>query len=312
MSSDDVSSFSSSVSSESSEASSSETSSVSSEAAVNMGTSYLLVAIHQIVVGGTVDIAQYLVLTPSDASWTYALGETDAVTAEGTVLTAVFPGTFSLTLSAGGKETTLEGSVISQEMSDLDDFDAENGLGSCTNYLVDFYHEDALIAKAYHNDSFVYRKSFDGSFVNGGYLVSMNDESCYSFTADENNAPTIGETVENGLQFNKLGDAFPFTRTDFVDLPSTDDGKKTTQIAIVNRSVAIPACTQYLIGVDSSSFMTPDTLKVSYNSENGSVSFAFYGSGVHLGYSFVMSYFQKVNVMNFPEVSSIWNWMINN
>ena len=58
--------------------------------------------------------------------------------------------------------------------------------------------------------------------------------------------------------------------------------------------------------------MTPDTLKVSYNSENGSVSFAFYGSGVHLGYSFVMSYFQKVNVMNFPEVSSIWNWMINN
>jgi hypothetical protein len=301
-----------SSSSSSDTSSSAESSSFSSGSDVNLDVWTLTGAIHSFLVGSTVDIAKYLVVTPADATWTFALSDTTSVTAEGTVLTAVFPGAFVLTLTSGGKDTSIDGLVISQELSDIRDFDSENGLGSCTNYLASFYKTGSLIGQAYHNDSFVYRKAVDGSFPNDGYLVSMNDETCYAFTADENNVPTIGSVVENGLQFNKFGDAFPFAITDYVDLSIVVDGKETTTVAIVNRPVAIPACTQFAMGIDSTSLMAPDEMRVTYSADDVTVLFDFYAEGADTGYSLLLSHFQDVSASTFPELASIWDWMVNN
>lgn len=258
------------------------------------------------------DIAKYLSVTPADTAWTFTLSDTKYVSAEGTVLTAVFPGAFVLTLTAGGKDTAVDGLVVSQELSDIKDLDSESGLGSCTNYFVTFYQAGSLTAQAYHNDSFVYRKSFGGSFPNDGYLVSMNDGTCYAFTADENNVPTVGAVVDNGIQYNKFGDAFPFTITDYVDLPLVVDGKETTTVAIVNRPVAIPACLQFAMGIDSTSLMSPDELRVTYSLDDGTVTFDFYSADAFTGYSIVLSYFQEVSSQSFFELTSIWDWMVNN
>lgn len=255
-------------------------------------------------------MSPFVVVSPSSASWTLS-SSSPAIRIDGKSFTAVAVGPYTLTVAAKGVSKDLNGLVISEELFAIKDFDADNGLSNCTNYLVKLYKDEALIATGYHNDSFVYRKSAVAEYNDSGYLTSMNEGTCFAFVTDKDGVLTVGEEVENGLQSVKFGDAFPFTITDYVD-EMDSSGVATGRVAILNRPVAIPACMDFLLGIDSSSLMSPDEITVSFSEEEQTVTYAFLSGGVPTGYTFVLSSFQDVSKNTFSELSTIWDWIVNN
>lgn len=285
--------------------------SISSEEAASLSFGdTVLTSTEEIEIGTTVDMSPFVIVSPSSAAWTLS-SSSPAIRIDGKSFTAVAVGPYTLTVSAKGTSKDLKGLVISKELNAIKDFDADNGLSNCTNYLVKLYKDETLIATGYHNDSFVYRKSAVAEYDDSGYLTSMNEGTCFAFLTDKDGVLTVGEEVENGLQSVKFGDAFPFTITDYVD-EMDPSGVATGRVAILNRPVAIPACTEFLLGIDSSSLMSPDEITASYSEEGQTVTYAFLSNGVPTGYTFVLSSLQEVNSNAFPELSTIWDWIVNN
>lgn len=179
----------------------------------------------EITLGETIDLSQYVTVTPSDASWQILdLAEgTSNVSISGHTITGTGLGSFRVQVVGYNDQTqkkNLEGTVVSEEKAALNEL-----FSSIDSWTTSIYYQGEKIQSAYVTESYWY-----SSYYGFGSL-SLSDGYDYQIT--DSDGDEIPDTVEQGVNdfsayFPSLG--FPYSSSHLTQV-ELSNGSFATRIA---------------------------------------------------------------------------------
>ncbi len=250
-------------------------------------------AVTEIEVGETIDLADYVTVSPSDCKWRVE-AKTTNVKVEGTKVTGVDSGSFKVTVYAGSTEQpkNYSGLVISHELAALKTAAAKIENGNYTAILSD-KDNDNLLTVWHNKDYFAYVTADDENspeYVEG--LFNTAGGKTAEFTIDGNwslndkKLPTggnfsVGSRYYSSLDLYTMGESINFEGDEFEDDKDTPD----QVISTTNFDAIAPI----MVGTNTATLAnaygaTVTSIYVDYNKDEDTIKFTLANKDTDLCY----------------------------